>query len=275
MRFYDGDRLDSTNRVSDSYLYINSCGIQGPYGYEYNAQRLKGRVDYHLFYVLEGTTYAEYKGQSYQVRPGGFVLYLPGQSQSYRDDPHTRRAWVHFSGTAVMEILDEIGITGGVYPAVGDSLQDAFLRLVAQHNAAAPLSEAKSVLLGILYRLGRDLAAPVQQSSRMDDCAAYIVAHYAAELAVSDLAARCHLSQSRFMYLFKQRFGVAPKEYQKTVRMEHARHLLVSTDLTVSEVGGMVGYHDPLYFSRLFRQTVGLSPRNFQKNPRFPLDKTR
>ncbi len=265
MRFYDGDRLDSSNRPSDAYLHINSCGIQGPYDYEYSARRLKGRLDYHLLYVLEGTIYAEYEGQCYRVPPGGFVLYLPGQSQYYRDAPNTRRAWVHFTGTAVKEILAEAGLSGGVFPSAGDSLQEAFLRLVAQHSAASPLNEGKSILLSVLYRLGRDLITPVMQPRRLDDCAAYIVNHYTEELSVAGLAQRCHLSQSRFMYLFKQRFGVAPKEYQKNIRMEHACHLLLSADLTVGEVGQTVGYADPLYFSRQFKTIFGISPREYRK----------
>ena len=55
--------------------------------------------------------------------------------------------------------------------------------------------------------------------------------------------------------------GVSPQQYLIDLRLRNARDLLISTDLSISEVARSVGYDDPLYFSRLYRKHYGLSPR--------------
>ena len=73
------------------------------------------------------------------------------------------------------------------------------------------------------------------------------------------------LSQSRFMYLFRERFGMAPKEYQTNLRIGNAKTLLITTRLPISEVGAMSGYSDPLYFSRVFKKHTGQSPKQYRQ----------
>ena len=98
----------------------------------------------------------------------------------------------------------------------------------------------------------------------MEECASYLVQNYNKELTIRELAALCGLSQSRFMYLFKERFGMAPMEYQKALRLSNAKALLTATQLPIIEISALVGYSDPLYFSRLFRQATSLSPRQYR-----------
>lgn len=53
-------------------------------------------------------------------------------------------------------------------------------------------------------------------------------------------------------------------KYINSKRIEHAKELLVTTELSVKEIAGMVGVLDDNYFSRLFRKTVGISPLEFR-----------
>ena len=103
-------------------------------------------------------------------------------------------------------------------------------------------------------------------ASRLQECASYLVQNFNRELTVGELAALCGLSQSRFMYLFKERFGMAPMEYQKALRLSNAKALLTATQLPINEISALVGYPDPLYFSRIFRQATSLSPRQYRSN---------
>ena len=47
--------------------------------------------------------------------------------------------------------------------------------------------------------------------------------------------------------------------------MMNARVMLETTDNNISEIADLVGYDDPLYFSRLFRKQFGCSPSQFRK----------
>lgn len=78
-------------------------------------------------------------------------------------------------------------------------------------------------------------------------------------LELSVLAAQANYSQWHFIRAFRDVFGEAPCEYANRIRLEHARHLIVAGDLTVSEVAGLVGYDSRSAFCRSFRQAFGIT----------------
>jgi len=49
------------------------------------------------------------------------------------------------------------------------------------------------------------------------------------------------------------------------MKMEKARQLLLSGNLTAAEIGQAVGIDDPYYFSKLFKKRVGHGPRDYRK----------
>ncbi len=59
---------------------------------------------------------------------------------------------------------------------------------------------------------------------------------------------------------------MTPMQYIISVRMTHAQQLLSTTDYTITEISAVVGYDNPLYFSRLFKKQIGLSPTDYRKN---------
>ena len=59
--------------------------------------------------------------------------------------------------------------------------------------------------------------------------------------------------------------GVPPCKYLTSIRINKAKELLESTDCPVSEIGSIIGYENPLYFSRIFKKQTGLSPAAYRK----------
>ena len=90
-------------------------------------------------------------------------------------------------------------------------------------------------------------------------------ANLAEELPLEDLAAAAYLSPFHFARLFKKLTGLPPHAYLAALRIERARLLLATTDLTVTEVAARVGYASPSHFAKAFRQATGLSPRAFRR----------
>lgn len=86
--------------------------------------------------------------------------------------------------------------------------------------------------------------------------------------SIDDLATEMRLSRNNFYKLTKESTGFAPVEYVRVVRMKKAAHLLVSTDLTISEIAYKVGFNDPYYFSKCFKGQYGKAPSVFQKEQR-------
>ncbi|HLL71141.1 MAG TPA: AraC family transcriptional regulator [Pyrinomonadaceae bacterium] len=89
-------------------------------------------------------------------------------------------------------------------------------------------------------------------------------AHLAEELPLEELAAAAYLSPFHFARLFKKLTGLPPHAYLAALRIEHARTLLATTDLSVTEIAARVGYANSSHFGKAFRQFNGLTPRAFR-----------
>lgn len=116
------------------------------------------------------------------------------------------------------------------------------------------------------------LTAARQQPALADERIARVVAHINARLnrnfTIGQLARVAGLSVSRFSLLFKDRTGLAPAKFLEARRVERARHLLLTTDLPVQQIGLQVGFPNAQHFSTRFRKRTGQSPRAFREEPR-------
>ncbi len=85
---------------------------------------------------------------------------------------------------------------------------------------------------------------------------------------VAELAAQCGLSADYVARLFARRHGMTLQRYLLLRRMELARHLLLSSDFPVSEIGRRVGLPDSHYFNKQFRRVAGVSPLSYRHGAR-------
>ena len=93
----------------------------------------------------------------------------------------------------------------------------------------------------------------------------YFMNHYNEDVNIEQYAASRNMSTSWFGKSFAEAAGMSPKQYILDLRIRNAQILLETTDGTVSEIARIVGYDNPMYFSRLFRKAKGLSPLKYRK----------
>ena len=74
------------------------------------------------------------------------------------------------------------------------------------------------------------------------------------------------LSRVYFCKLFHQLEGISFSAYLKTIRIEKAKQLLITTNLKIFEVSSAVGFSHAKYFGQVFKQEVGKTPVEFQKH---------
>lgn len=93
----------------------------------------------------------------------------------------------------------------------------------------------------------------------------YIRSHYNAPIAPQALAARVGLSLPRFYAVFRKEMGMCVTDYRNCVRVEVAIQLLLTTDASVEEIAGAVGFDSAIYFRRVFKASTGLSPSAYRR----------
>ena len=99
----------------------------------------------------------------------------------------------------------------------------------------------------------------------ISECQAWIVDNYASNNPVERMVEHSGLNVRTFSRRFRTATGFTPIEYVQGLRIEEAKQMLESDELSTEEVGATVGYADPASFRRVFKRKVGHSPAVYRK----------
>jgi transcriptional regulator GlxA family with amidase domain len=150
------------------------------------------------------------------------------------------------------------------------ALLDALVRLVALlaepllAPRLAPLVQQEIVIRLLTGPHGPQLlhlvtsGSPSQQIAR---AVAWLKQHFVETLRIDDVAHRAHMSPSTFRQHFRALTGVSPLQYQKQLRLQEARQLMLNENLDAGSAAGRVGYESPSQFSREYSRLFGAPPQ--------------
>jgi len=153
---------------------------------------------------------------------------------------------------------------------VSAELLDAALRLLRLLDAPqdigvlAPLLRREifyRVLTGPLGPRLRTLAHEHSRGRRVGRAIELLQARWDQPLRIDDLAAAAHMSPSTLHLHFKQLTAMSPLQYQKQLRLQRARQLMLAEGLDAASAAHRVGYESPSQFSREYRRLFGAPPR--------------
>jgi AraC-like DNA-binding protein len=80
-------------------------------------------------------------------------------------------------------------------------------------------------------------------------------------LSMEELAHELGMSVSGFHHQFKSVTAMSPLQFQKQIRLQEARSMMLTEDLDAASAGFRVGYEDPAYFSRDYKKLFGAPPQ--------------
>ena len=93
----------------------------------------------------------------------------------------------------------------------------------------------------------------------------YVKKNYMKSLQLSDICRKMNFSLSYISMRFKKETGMTFRGYLVKIRTEKACQLLKSSNMTVSNIAGSVGYSDPAFFYKVFRKEIGMTPDDYRK----------
>jgi AraC-like DNA-binding protein len=102
------------------------------------------------------------------------------------------------------------------------------------------------------------VGSPSQQISK---AVAWLKDNFARAMRVEELAATVHMSPSTFRHHFRSITGTSPVQYQKQLRLQEARQLMLNQSIDAGSAGAMVGYESPSQFSREYNRLFGSPPQ--------------
>lgn len=93
----------------------------------------------------------------------------------------------------------------------------------------------------------------------------YIDEHLDKQLSLKEVAQHVHLNPSYFSVLFKDQTNLTFSEYVTRSRLQKAKNLLLTSQLSISEIAEIVGYTTAKYFIKLFKSYEAMTPSQFRK----------
>lgn len=179
----------------------------------------------------------------------------------------------------VTSVLSESGLsasssesnsTGLDVSTLSEDLLNAVLRLIRMLNDPLEYQVlAPMVTREIVFRLLRSdqgnrlrhLARFGGRSHRMARAVKSIRDNYDKPMRIEDLAGELSMSVSSFHAHFKAATAMSPLQFQKTLRLQEARRLMLDEDNDAAEAAFKVGYEDAAQFNREYKRQFGMPPK--------------
>ena len=230
-----------------------------------------------FIYCAKGSGWCEVNGKRHNVGAGELLVLPPNTPHAY--GAHEKHPWsihwFHLQGNLIGSFLKELEITAD-RPSVhiGDSA-----RILALFEEALEVLERGYAPVQLVYAaqtLGHLLAAMIRQyreghhenagtHQKIAQTIIHMKQHLDQPLQLDALAAVANLARSQYSALFKRQTGYAPIDYFIRLKMHRACQLLDTTKASVKVISVLLGYEDPLYFSRAFRRLNEVSPRVYRQ----------
>ena len=94
----------------------------------------------------------------------------------------------------------------------------------------------------------------------------YLENNFREPCKVDYLASLCHISESRFFYLFKKSMGCSPISYKNKIAVQKAAQALVlERNAGIERIAFEYGFESPIYFRRIFKRITGKTPSAYRK----------
>jgi AraC-like DNA-binding protein len=235
-------------------------------------------------FVAQGRKQALLGEEVFRYDPGHYLLYtveLPLTVQV--KEASKERPYLGFRLSLDSSLVASVMMESGVEPKKGDAaikamavgpmdaeLLDASVRLVRLLDApGASKVLAPLIVREIVFRLlagGQGarfshLLAGGADTRRISQAIGYLREHFDRSLRMDNIAHELGMSVSGFHHHFKSVTAISPLQFQKQLRLQEARRLMLDEDLDAASAGYRVGYEDPAYFSRDYKKLFGAPPQ--------------
>ncbi len=235
----------------------------------------KGRVlnEYQLLYNPEGEgLFRSSSVKETKLREGDMFLLFPGEWHSYHPlERGWKSYWIGFKGKN-MDDRVKAGFLSPEKPIYHIGFSDNIVALYKQAYEAAIEEAAYSQqlmagivnhLIGMMYSLERNIELKTRNQTHVDminRARLRIRESLESSLTIQKVAEDMGVSYSNFRKLFKEFTGISPATYQQDLRLQRAKELLSTTDMSIKEIAYRLNFESPDYFSAKFKIKTGRRP---------------
>lgn len=240
--------------------------------YETSPAKLKESIVYSGFgchIVTGGRAILVTENKEYEIGVGDVFFTFPMIPFGFKKIEGLKYLYVNFVGSGAESLLESVEISRG--KAIRRDLIeliDIWFLALARCNSDNLRLLAKGVLY---YTLAIFPTEDKQESQKPEENIAEVIrksidtCYHNEDLSIEYYARKFGYNSKYLSRKFATEFGTTFSEYLKSCRINRARELLENSTKSIQEIATLVGYHDPLYFSKVFKGLTGESPTKFRK----------
>jgi len=229
---------------------------------------------YKLYFLVGGAGRLKTRTESVRLS-AGYGFFIPGDQLIEQSCPERMAVhWIHFVPSSLYLAhqlahvsgvhrwkLDELASWQAIYVDIG-RMADLPPRWY-QYRLQAMLLDLTGRVLQ-LYDF-RHMATVDAVFEQLQPAISYMEENLTRNPKLEEIAAVVHLAPNYFHSKFKRTFAMTPLAYMMRRRLDVARQLLLSTDMTVKQVAHRAGFESQFYLSRVFKREYGVSPSEFRR----------
>lgn len=256
-------------------MIINNVGYNHAHDADFFISRPNGSNDY-LLLLLKTPSIFTLNNCDVHVPENSFFLYKKGSPQYYRciEQSIFSNDWIHFDfeNNELQKFLEFNIPFDTPVPMKNISFLSFCIKSIAYESCSLNKNKDINILnfMSLIFsKVDEQLSdctnnVTNEKFEMLSTIRNKIYAKPYENKCIGYAAHEVRMSESSFQHLYKQQFGVTFLQDLINARIEHAKMLLLTTNLPSVEVSKQCGYHSYAHFTRQFKKVVGLPPIDFR-----------
>ncbi len=217
-----------------------------------------------LIYVVQGRLHVAGGGRTHTGSAGDMLFYPAGATHEEWSDAKAPMESLLLSFSCPLNGNDGIMLLPDPRERIAEILRWLHEDALTGRNIAGKAHHA--YLAAILSEFDRALDDP--SDARVTQIRRHIREHISEPLSLGALARVAGLSRYHFVRTYKQATGLTPMADVRSMRVQHARQLIIGTSMPLKEIAELAGLTDVYSLSRAFRQCLSITPNSLRRTHR-------
>lgn len=221
---------------------------------------------YEIVYYIRGTGVSKIQDVEYTYSDHTFCIIPPNMTHAEWTTSEVDLMYIGFNYDDNLGVLpsgllkdDDEGTIYNLLIRIQQELRDQKLHYDLQLSLLQ-----RELVVNLLRRVDGDSIVSKSSRESMGYVMNFINSNFATPISLENLAESVGYSYHHFRHIFKDSYGISPKQYILNVRMNHAKLLLQQKKLSVRQVSQMCGFKSDSQFVAAFRKHTGLSPLSYK-----------
>ena len=223
---------------------------------------------YEIVYYIDGTGVTKIDGKEYDYSDHTFCIIPPNAIHSEWTTSEVNLLYIGFNYDGQLGRLPSGLFQDDEHKTIYDILvkMQSELRDQNLHYDVMLSYMQKLLVVNLLGWTDKEALVPKKSGECMDYVVNFINSNFGAPIGLEDLSDSIGYSYHHFRHIFKDTYGISPKQYILNVRMTHAKLFLQKGEFSVKDVAMMCGFKSTSQFIAAFKKQTGLSPLAYKQS---------